>query len=385
MSGPIRDMEKIHARQLDGLRRKNERELKFVKNSHDTMKVEQKKQNDAEVVEIQHEHHRHIDSENAKKEKLLENMRSHLSQTQAMTDKELKELEAHKAGEQVKLAQRYSSARERLNEDNQIYLEDINHRFNNKTRDVLSEGRSRLSKMENTQTEAVTQKEHDYQQQLNNQRSQFTEKYRNDEQNFKTVKDAQDKNFKKERLSQNVRQHHELDKMTKTHQHTKGIRQSEFKRDVSSQEDFFEKRYTDVRNKHAGDFKRLDELNKKLVNDNKAQLVKEISLQETRAQDPFFEFSELRPTLKETPEGVEISVAVPDHSKQDLKLTVNNKDVILSFDRRYKDVVKNEQGESRINKVESLTSKISTQHHLNAKSLKSHYDNGVMTFVIKKA
>lgn len=381
----VRDVDKLHARQMEGLRRKNERELKFVKDSHDTMKAEQKKQNDAELVDIQHEHHQHIASENAKKEKLLQDMRGHLEQTKTLTDRELAELEVEKLKDHNQIAARLQDQRARVVEDHQLYLEDINHRFNNKTNEVLSEGRSRIDSMEQAQTQAYNTKQDDYQKKINDQRSHFTIKYRADEESFKKVKDTQDRTYKKERMAQNVRQNHELEKMAKTHDSSKNLRQQEFKRDVAAQEDFFEKRYTDVRNKHEADFQRLNDLNKKIVNDNKASLVKEISLQQTRAEDPFFEFTELRPTLKETEEGVQIQVAVPDHAKNDLVLTVNNKDVLLSFNRRYKDVVKNEQGESRIDKVESLSSKIKTNQHLNAKSLKAQYDSGVMTYTIKKA
>jgi HSP20 family molecular chaperone IbpA len=381
----VGDVDKLHARQLDGIRRKNERELKFVKDSHDTMKAEQKKQNDAEIVDIQHEHHQHISSEQAKKEKLLQDMRGHLEQTKTLTDRQLAELEVEKAKDQNQIATRLQDQRERLVNDHELYLEDINHRFNNKTNEVLSDGRSRIDSMEQSQTDAYNIKQDEYQKKINHQRSHFTTKYRADEENFKKVKDSQDRTYKKERMSQNVRQNHELEKMTKTHNSSKNLRHQEFKRDVASQEEFFEKRYTDVRGKHEADFQRLNDLNKKLVNENKASLVKEISLQKTRAQDPFFEFTELRPTLKETEEGVQIQVEVPDHAKNDLVLSVNNKDVLLTFNRRYKDVVKNEQGESRIDKVESLSSKVKTNHHLNPKSLKAQYDNGVMTYTIKKA
>jgi HSP20 family molecular chaperone IbpA len=83
---------------------------------------------------------------------------------------------------------------------------------------------------------------------------------------------------------------------------------------------------------------------------------------------------------------VEIAVEIPEHSKQDIQLTINGKDAIVSFNRRYSDANKVEDGTiNKISKVETFTSRLPTQHFLDAKSVKGTYENGVMNYVIKKA
>ena len=66
-------------------------------------------------------------------------------------------------------------------------------------------------------------------------------------------------------------------------------------------------------------------------------------------------------------------------------LTFNNKEIILTTNRRYEDVFNHELGQKKVNRVESLTNRIYTGHMLDPKSVKQNYVNGVMTYEINKA
>lgn len=384
MSG-INDLSRAGSKQMEAVRRQQERELKFVRDTHDTVKTELKKANEADLVSLQHENQKQLSNEHVKKEKLLENIRTNLHQTKELTDRELAELEVRTAEEKNKLETKLSLDRERLTADNELYLEDINHRFNTQGRKIQADGRQRITDLDQNQREIYESREHEFEHKIAQQRDKFSDKYLTDEQIFKKTKAQQDKLFKADRMSANHRQHAEIEKMNNSHETYKRIKDSEFKKDITGQELFFEKRYGQVRNKHEGDFQRLNELSQKIINDSKKQLADEVNFYATRSEDPFYKFTELRPTLTEKEDSIKISVPVPEHSKADIMLTMNNKDVVLNFNRRYVDVHKDQNQEKRINKVETLTTKISTGHHLDAKSLKSHYEDGIMTYTIKKA
>jgi HSP20 family molecular chaperone IbpA len=174
--------------------------------------------------------------------------------------------------------------------------------------------------------------------------------------------------------------------MTKTHTDHIEKRDGEYRKGLKDQDLFFEKKYEAQLGRHAEDYKTLEEKNKKLVTDLKENLTKEITKTANRLDDPFYKFEKLKPTLKHFEDRVEISVEVPDHSKQDLQLTTNGKEAVLNFNRRYADASKDESGAiNKINKVESFTTRLRTDYHLDAKSVKATYDDGVMTYVIKKA
>ena len=86
----IRELEKINSRRMENLQRKQSREINQLADAHEMVKVDIKKSNDSEIVELQNENMRHVASENEKKEKVLEQMKNHLDQTRKMTDSQIK-------------------------------------------------------------------------------------------------------------------------------------------------------------------------------------------------------------------------------------------------------------------------------------------------------
>ncbi len=115
-------------------------------------------------------------------------------------------------------------------------------------------------------------------------------------------------------------------------------------------------------------------------------MAKEVEFKNNRAEDKFFEFVELKPIIEQTETGIKIKVKIPDHSKQDLQLNLNGKEAVVNFNRRYIDNKKDDFGNvSRISKIETLSSRLQTGIHLDPKSVKASYQDGVMTYEIKKA
>ncbi len=174
--------------------------------------------------------------------------------------------------------------------------------------------------------------------------------------------------------------------MTEVHTNHLEQKDQNYRKGLKDQDLFFEKKYEGQLTSHNDQYKRLEEKNKKLVEDLKTSLTKEITKTAERNNDPFFKFETLKPKLKTFEDRVEISVEIPEHSKQDVQLTFNGKEAIINFNRRFADAAKEVDGTiNKINKVETFTSRLQTGMFLNAKTMKSSYENGVMTYVVQKA
>lgn len=386
MSSAIRDVEKLNQRQIETSKRRNERELKTMESAHQNLKADLKKTHDMEVVDIQNNHHEHIDKVAEKKEKVLAEMRNHLQQTKAFTEKELKNLKDNSAKEKVDTQKKLSTDRETLNSEHELYLEEMNDRFNHSSRKVTHDGKNRIEEMKSTMNDEYLDLEKFNQEKIQNQTNQFTTRFRTEGNNYKKMKDDQDNQFKKERMSTNLRQNNEMSKMTTVHTSHLEQKDGEYRKGLKEQDLFFEKKFEGQIGRHNQTFKELEAKNKKVVDDLKTSLTKEITKTADRNDDPFFKFETLKPTLKTFEDRVEVAVAIPEHSKTDVQLTINGKEAVVSFNRRFADASKEMDGTiNKVNKVESFTTRLQTGHFLNAKSLKSSYDNGVMTYVIKKA
>lgn len=386
MSGAIRDVEKLNQMQLEAARRRNERELKTIQSSHTDMKVDLKKTHDNEIVDIQDNNHRQVSNEATKKEKVLEELKTNLSKTSEMTEKQLKELKTNADRERVEIHKKLSSDRERINAEHELFLEELNDRLNSKSRKVTIDGKNRVEEVKNSLLDEARDTEQYHLGKIQTQTEAHTSRFQTDEKNYKNLKYNQDQQFKKERQSTNQRQQVEIGKLTQAHTDHIEVRDTDYRKGLKDQDLFFEKKYGIQLEKNNSQFKLLEEQNKKLIAGLKEDLTKELSKSAARNDDPFYKFESLKPRLKTYEDRVEVEVDVPDHSKQDVQLTLNGKEAIVSFNRRYTDASKTQDGTiNKINKVESFTTRLQTNHFLDAKGIKSSYDNGVMTYVIKKA
>lgn len=385
MSG-IREVEKLNQRQIETVKRRNEREVRTINNAHENYKAELKKGHAEEVVEIQKVHDSHLAQEAEKKEKVLAEMRNHLQQTKDLTDKELKNLKVMSAKEKATIEQKLTHDRARINDENELYLEDLNYRFNEASRKIGSEGNSRLEEMKAHMHGKATEEKEMYENKLRTQTQEFNTRFTHDELKNRQMKDMQDSTFKKERMATNVRQQNEIKDMTSTHLTHLEQKDDQYRKGLKDQDLFFEKKYEGQLKRHTDEFRVLEEKNKKLVDELKTSLTKEIAKTASRNDDPFYKFETLKPELLQFDDRVEVQVKIPEHSKQDVQLTINGKDAIVSFNRRYNDASKTPDGTiNKINKVETFTTRLPTSHFLDAKSVKSTFDDGVMTYVIKKA
>lgn len=386
MSNAIKDVEKLSSRQLETTKRRFERELKSIDNAHQNLKVELKKAHAGEIVDIQDQNHRAIDQEAAKKEKVLAEMRTHLQQTSDLTDKQLKALKQNSEKENIESQQKLSIDRERINGEHELYLEELNDRYTQSSKAINLDGKKRVDDMNYEMGGRFNELEDFHQTKINNQTEEFTTRYNADTGNYKKLKDDQDNQFKKERMATNVRQQTDMAKMTEGHNVQIEKRDDTFRHGLKQQDQFFEVKYKDTLDRHNADFKTLDDQHKKVITSMKDSLTKEITQTASKLDDPFFKFEALKPKMNQFEDRVEITVDVPEHSKQDIQLTTNNKEAILSFTRRYVDANKTSEGMiNKLNKVESFTTRIATDLHLDPKSVKSSYENGTMTYIIKKA
>jgi HSP20 family molecular chaperone IbpA len=382
----IKDLERLNSQQLESLKRRQFREIKSLEDNHQNYKAEIKKSQANDIVELQDENQRQLARETEKKERVLTEMKTNLQNTQKMTDKQLKALQNEASQERNQIQDKLGLDREKITQDNQLYLGELNDRFQVETRKINQQGSTRINEMTTNMNEKYAEQQGHLQKKVNDQSIDFTKKFNRQAKEQQILKDQVDQQNKHQRLSTNQRQQSEMAKLTETHNHFIEKKDIEYRRGLKEQDAFFEQRYATNFESHSKDANNLDERYNNLMNKLKTDLSREMTKSEQRLEDPFYQFTELRPTWQHTEDGVEIKVAVPEYSKQDLQLTTNNKEALLNFNRRYTDNNTSEDGISnKVSKIETFTAKIQTDIALNPKSVKSSYQDGVMTYIIKKA
>ncbi|GEM_PF-1065302 len=373
-------------RQVEVTKRAKNRELRTIDEAHRQHVNQLEKANQQEIVEVRDQHSLDIAAENDKKEKILMEMQKQLSTTKAMTDKEIHNLKAQTEKTRTDYHSRLAGQRDVIRQEHELNLEDTNYRYSKNLQDLNSNMDNRIQVTKESKLSELSETERFNQNKINNQKNEFQTRFETDDKNYTKIKKEQDTQFKRERLDTYSRHNGELDKIN--NQGRKDIKKhtENYQKGLKDQDLVFEKKYADSIKKNGEDLKRLEDLNKKSVNNIKAAMHKEIKLSESRQGDPFYEFIEMKPQLSKTPDGYEIRVTVPEYAKQDVIMTTNTKEVVLTMNRRYVDNRKDENGNStKINKVETLVTRLPVDNVLNPKSQKSNYDSGVLTFTINKA
>lgn len=382
----IKDVEVLNNRQIETLRRKQNREIKRMDEGHDNMKAETKKSHANELVDLQHENIKQVASESDKKGKVLEQMKTHLDATKKMTDRQIKDLKDYTSKTKQEEHAKLSVDRDRLKQENDLYLEELQYRFAKEHKQINQSGQQEIANLKRIRGEEVTDQNAQHQEKISHLSQDFTEKYQRDTHNYKKIKDDQDKVFKQERLNTNVKQQQDMTKLTTAHASHIEVRDGEYRKGLKVQDQDFEKKYADNLKFRGAELKQLEDLNKKVVEKMKDGMAQELKTSIIRSDDPFYAFTELKPTLKKFEDRVEISVTIPDHAKEDLQLTINGKQAIVNFNRRYDDTHKApDKSINKVHKVESFSTRLETGHHLDPKSVKSVFDGGVMTYTIKHA
>lgn len=381
----VKDVEKIGARQMENLRKKQNNEISRMESDHSKLKSEVKSIQANELVDLQHENERKVASENDKREKVLMQMKTNLDNTKTLTDREIKDLKAFTEKATTEEHQKLSANRERIKGENDLYLEDLNHRFSKENAKINHDAQTQLSDLKYIRGSELKQTEDELQSKLNNQKGEFNEKFQAESMNQQKISDDLQRQFKTQRAQTNLNQQTEMAKVTTLHTNALEAKDTDFRKGLKDQDQLFEKKFEVNLGKRNEELKSLDAKNIQVITKMKSELAESLKTTVNRADDPFYSFTELKPKMTEFEDRVEIKVNVPEHSKADMQLTINGKVAIINYNRRYDDSRNDEGVHNKLHKVESFTSRVTTSQHLDPKSVKSSFDNGVMTYIVKRS
>ncbi len=147
----------------------------------------------------------------------------------------------------------------------------------------------------------------------------------------------------------------------------------------------FKEKFANLENSHRSI---LDRIKRKFDNEIKGIVEKYSELKNqtlNKTQDDFYHVAELEPIVKQDPTHYMISLQVPEHEHELVNLTAQKRDVHISLTRKFRDQVKNQQGEtSKTRRSEVLTKNFVVADILDSKQVDRSYTDGLLTFKIAK-
>lgn len=385
MSSTIRDFSQIREQEISGLKKQVARERRALEEIHQKTKAEIKASQEKEIVELRDDHTQNINQAHERREKVLAELEKNLNNTKDLTEKQLAQIKQDASIQEKKIADDHEGKRQLLNANQESYLEQSNYRFNSQIEKLNTQGENRISETKENlslkHNEIDSQYQNKIQQTVNRHETELGVK----ENEFKRVSAQREKEYKNKEI--NLRQDHEnrIIEQTEVNQNLYQSRDDDFRNKFYDQDKFFEKKFENQLTSHHSQLGNLDNKFEQLSRDLKLDLMNKIEAVEKKENDIFFEFSELNHSLKAFADHYILDVELPEYAKNQLSLTTNNKELILTLNRRYQDQVDKEGVKHKVNKVETLSSRITTESFLNPKKITSSYADGVMSYKIAKA
>ncbi|MDD4974803.1 MAG: Hsp20 family protein [Bacteriovorax sp.] len=104
-----------------------------------------------------------------------------------------------------------------------------------------------------------------------------------------------------------------------------------------------------------------------------------------RVDDQFYRVETLNPTIAETEKEYQVSLAVPEHEKENVHLSVHGRSVKMTLTRKFTDSVEDKNGSTNRSTRNELFSKdFPSKDILNPKLVVQKYENGLLTYKIQK-
>lgn len=381
----IRDYNQLREQEISGLKKQIARERRSLDEVHQQNKEDIKITQEKEIVELRDDQAQTINKSYERKEKVLADLEKNLNQTKNLTEKQLSEIKRKSKEQENQIETNHAERRLLLNANNERHLEEANYRFNSQLKKVNTDGENRIQESKDQLSIRHSDVHDEFQHKIQKASNQYTSHLSRQEQEFEHKNQIKQKEFKAKETS--LRQAHEnkIIEQTKISHDLYQVRDEDFKNKFHDQDKFFEKKFEGQLSTHHSQLQGLDNKFDDLSKKMKQDLMTKIQAMEKKEDDIFFEFTELNSKVKDQGDHYTVEVELPDYAKNNLNLTTNNKEIILTLNRRYQDQVDKNGIKHKVNKVETLSSRIPTEHFLNPKKITSQFSDGVMSYKILKA
>ncbi len=385
-SGAIKDLENQNIRQIGHLKRKLNREISTIEDQHYGHKAELLELHKKEINDTKIENQTQILKESAKKEQVLSEIKNNLQVTKDLTEKHLHTLKDEAKTKAEQIQHKNSEDYERAMQEHQFNLKMLDDKYKDESYKINRNGKNAISSMSDQLSYQYTERKNQLLNRINYQEREFDERTKTQNRLHEQTKQNLTLRNKKELMENHQKQEIQMTKIKSAHESDLKREDKNYREGLKDLKKFYSDKYNINQTQYKAEADNLDGRFNNLMNNMKNKFSQELKRTEDRLSDQFYQFSELRPTWRETEKGVEVKVKVPEYSKQDLQLSLNRKEIVLHFNRRYSDQNQSLDGTvNRLNKVETYSSRIQTGILLDPKKISSRYENGNMIYNIEKA
>lgn len=386
MSSEIRGLNQAQQSSIQNLKRQHAREVAFVEKNHDKRIDELKKSQESEISQLRDDGQIQLANEIEKKEKTLKALNTSLEQTRNITEKEEKRLLSHSTLRKNDIREQNAKQIDQIVQQSEEQIKDVSDRFNSKINELNENSKERLNQTNYSNRVVYNQEKDTWSDKIQNQRKNFQSAFKAEGDKYEHLTEKQKTVARKNLENLEKREQSKLASANQKFVNLNEVTINQHQKTAADRDQLFEKKYQTQLAQHQSYEDNLNKLHSNTIEKAKASLHKTLTLEKERSNDDFFNFTELKPTIKELPDGYELRIKVPDYAKEEVTLTTNHKELVLSANRRFKDERTDESGVlKKVSKVESLVSRIPVDQVLSPRKMTKNWVDGELVFKVNKA
>lgn len=377
-----------HKQNLADLKRQNAQELDHMKLAHVRLKNQVQMANKLEINSLHHQHDLDLAEKAHKNEKALAKMQDSLNQVKVHTAKEKEKIVNQHETDLLKLKADYDSKAGMRRDKHAMLLEDMDHQASIKLNSIQRQIKSNQDQMRRNA-------QHD--ENLIKHKSNLNKQI--DKEIYEKKRLAENDKYQTALLKQKTQNNQHLVHTERQHQKKVLTREKIYNDQVEKLNNTYltqqEKLQKSHEQKYQENFQRnnrqlqtLVGKKDKIISHLRQLLRKEAKKEMDLNKDSFYHSFDLNPKIakNKTNDGYLVEIQIPEREAKNVKLTGQNRELRLTFNRDFKFQKQDEDGSrDQMSKVESYTSKIPVEYIIDAKSIKESYHEGKLTFEIKFA
>lgn len=305
--------------------------------------------------------------------------------------------------------QMLNKEKEYLNENHQSRMNSINLHRNDQFETKLSQANQETRDLSQQTREAIEKLKFEHQDKIHyvdsQARAEFNQIVDRNERVLIEIQDKYDREkkqlahehkialtkqqqeFEKQQRQITHGAHIQSESMARQYEMELAHREDFLKQRLQHQEDMFHRRYSELIQEQESVLQRAQEKYQEQLNALAAEFGREKENVVSRAQDPFYQIRTLSPQIEDTGDAYIISLEIPEHEKENVRINANNRTVKVTLTRSFTEELRDEEGQSvdRSKRSEVFVKEFQTADILNSRDLKQDYRDGVIYFRLGKA
>jgi len=365
--------------------RKAKSEQKLVQKEHDTDIKYLKKEQDFETDRLRNDHREKILNEKERVANAIEILQRTGQRTEEEIEKRRQFLQ-QKENEQLAqvqetgskklahLTEKFVELKDKEQTKHQQGLAELRYKMDVDRQNEMYRLKEGLNQLEEIQTRERTGREKS----LSEQTATEMKNAKDQIEQLRTQK-------KKDYIDEKRIFDHQIDQSQKLAKMELSNQRETWQKTYQNNQKNFEKQFSDQNKTQQSTFKNLEDRFQEQINETKSRTSNVINHISQKADDPFYQIKRPNPTLKDVGDSYEIKLEVPPHEQQSYILSAEKRQLKLSFDRHFKDQLKQDGQELKSSRVESFNYSFPVESIVDSKQISKNYENNILTFRIAKA